>query len=123
MVMTMSTAQVNLLPGDVVSTPRRLFGFSYDHVGVVVDRHSFRVVSASAKDGEVVLESLEEFAQGGRVEKVDMSTTLRAGREQICVKKQWTVGSDSQPNEQIPTAHASTTAFRACGVHHVPEDR
>ena len=48
--------------------------------------------------------------------------TLRAGRgRRICMKKQWTVGSDSQANAQIPTAHASTTAFRACGIHHVPK--
>jgi hypothetical protein len=38
------------------------------------------------------------------------------------MKEQWTAGSDSQPNEQIPTAHAPTTATRACGVHHFPED-
>ena len=38
------------------------------------------------------------------------------------MKKQWTVGSNSQPKEQIPTAHAPTTATRACGVHRFPED-
>jgi hypothetical protein len=38
------------------------------------------------------------------------------------MKKQWAVGSDSQLNEQIPTAHAPTTATRARGVHHFPED-
>lgn len=74
--MNLTTDYSNLSLGTVVSTPRRILGVPFKHVGVITSTLPVKVASASAADGRVVEESLTSFADGGIVRKAPINGEL-----------------------------------------------